>query len=88
MAPIGPATMAPSVAAINTLRLLNQDEQAVVPKNGPPRRWRPYVFDDEKIDRTYYELCVLSELSFSVSSRLVSVLIGRARQDRPGQLKG
>jgi len=35
--------------AVETLRLMNQDEQAVVPKNAPrefvPRRWRPYVFD-------------------------------------------
>ena len=39
--------------AVETLRLMNQDEQAVVPKNAPrefvPRRWRPYVFDDEKM---------------------------------------
>jgi len=58
--------------AVETLRLMNQDEQVVVPKNAPrefvPRRWRPYVFDDEKIDRTYYELCVLSELSLALRS--------------------
>ena len=58
--------------AVATLRTLNQNEQSGVPQNAPrefvPRRWRPYVFDDDKIDRAYSELCVLNELSSALRS--------------------
>ena len=53
--------------AMETLRVMNQNGDRVVPCSAPrafvPRRWRPYVFDGERVDRAYYELCVLSELS-------------------------
>jgi TnpA family transposase len=58
--------------AVATLRKLNETQSSAVPKDAPrefvPRRWRPYVFDGEKIDRAYYELCVLSELSIALRS--------------------
>jgi len=58
--------------AIETLRPMNRAGQKEVPKDAPrefvPRRWRPYVFQEDKIDRAYYELCVLSELSWGLRS--------------------
>lgn len=58
--------------AMETLRVMNRNGDCVLPRSAPrafmPRRWRPYVFDGEHIDRAYYELCVLSELSGALRS--------------------
>ena len=51
-----------------TLRILNQDGQSAIPKNPRefvPRRWRPHIFDGDRMDRADYELGVLSELSLA-----------------------
>jgi hypothetical protein len=54
--------------AVETLRILNQDGQSAIPKNPRefvPRRWRPHIFDGDRMDRADYELGVLSELSLA-----------------------
>jgi TnpA family transposase len=71
--------------AVQMLRALNQEKQSAIPPNAPrefvPRRWRPYVFDDQKIDRAYYELCVLNELSRALRSG--DVWVPGSRRYRP-----
>jgi hypothetical protein len=53
--------------AVELLRTLNQERRRAVPANAPlkfvPAKWQPYVLDRSgRIDRRYYELCVLWEL--------------------------
>jgi len=55
------------VQAIDLVRRLNTTGRRKVPEDAPisfvPARWRSYVIDDEgRIDRRFYELCVLWEL--------------------------
>jgi hypothetical protein len=55
---------------------------ADAPKDFIRRRWVPYVFTEAGLDRRYYELCVLAELSgrrrrlrMQVSANTIEVLI-------------
>lgn len=53
--------------AIDLLRRLNSEGRRTVPEDAPvsfvSAKWRPYVLDhNQRIDRHYYELCVLEEL--------------------------
>jgi TnpA family transposase len=55
------------VAAIELVHQLNVSGRRKVPEDAPvsfvPARWRTYVIDDDgRIDRRFYELCVLWEL--------------------------
>jgi TnpA family transposase len=55
------------IEAVVLLRKLNQEKKRSVPMEDAPTefvtpRWAPYVFQEGKIDRRYYELCVLSAL--------------------------
>jgi hypothetical protein len=55
------------VQAIELVRRLNATGRRKVPEDAPirfvPARWRTYVIDDDgRIDRRFYELCVLWEL--------------------------
>jgi TnpA family transposase len=59
----------PLLGAITILRRMNADSQAELPAKVPTAfvwgRWRAYVFPDGargRIDRRFYELCVLAEL--------------------------
>ena len=56
----------PLMDAIETLRVVNRDKVRTIPRDANTdfvsRRWRPYVFTEQGIDRRFYELCVLSEL--------------------------
>lgn len=58
--------------ALDTLRKMNRQEQAEVPTDAPRSfvkpKWEPLVFPDKGIDRCYYELCALSELSLGLRS--------------------
>src|SRR5262245_30386523 len=45
------------------------------------RRWRPYVFTEQGIDRRFYELCVLSELKNRLRSGDVWVVSSRQFRD-------
>jgi TnpA family transposase len=63
----------PLIAAINVLRKLNKTHVREVPTNAPtrfvPAKWKAYVFGrDGKINRRYYELCVLWELRAALRS--------------------
>lgn len=66
---------APLLEGVELLKKLNTQNRAKVPANAPQAfigsRWRPYVFESKtnrkgktkkKINRRYYELCVLWEL--------------------------
>lgn len=60
----------PLVEAISLLCRIKRK----VPDNAPvdfiPAKWRPYVLDKEgKIDRRYYEMCVLLGATWSLTSR-------------------
>ena len=65
---------------LNTKRLRNVPEHA--PTNFVPAKWRPYAIDPEgRIDRHYYELCVLSELRNAFRSGNVWVESSRRYAD-------
>ena len=52
--------------AVKLLRELNETGRRKLPEGAPisfiSPRWRSYVYQDEGLDRRYYELCALSEL--------------------------
>ena len=60
------------LAAIDTLRRMNEAGARTVPKDAPTgfvrTRWKPVVFTDRGIDRRGYEICVLSELKNALRS--------------------
>ena len=60
------------LTAIDVVRQMNRDNQTEVPADAPrsfvPSKWAALVFIDQGIDRCYYELCALSELSLGLRS--------------------
>jgi hypothetical protein len=56
----------PIVEALNLIKELNNTNRRNIPDDAPvdfvKPRWSKYVFNNGKIDRHYYEMCVLSEL--------------------------
>ena len=58
--------------ALEVLRQMNREEQTRVPSDAPRSfvrpNWAPFVFTDGGIDRRYYELCALSELSLGLQA--------------------
>jgi len=62
----------PVLDAVNVLRAINTDNARTVPATAPTAhvkpRWQPLVFNDDAIDRRYYEICTLSELKNSLRS--------------------
>jgi len=62
----------PLLKALHVLRQMNREERTEVPADAPrslvPSKWAPFVFTDQGIDRCYYELCALSELSLGLKS--------------------
>ena len=61
--------------AVELLQNLNQERRRAVPTDAPlkfvPAKWHPYVVDGfGRIDRRYYELCVLWELWTALRDRL------------------
>jgi len=63
----------PLLEAIDLLRHLNDEGRHVIPDEAPidfvPPKWCDYVLDEEgKINRHYYELCVLWELKNALRS--------------------
>ena len=61
------ATRIRCLQAVELLQNLNQERRRAVPADAPlkfvPTKWHPYVVDGSgRIDRRYYELCVLWEL--------------------------
>ncbi len=61
-----------TMAAVNTLRRMNEQEARKVPEGAPddfiPKRWKKLVLTDKGFDRRYYELCVLSQLKGALRS--------------------
>lgn len=63
----------PLLDAISLLHRLNAQQRRAVPPDAPvdfgPAKWRPYVIGrDQKIDRRYYERCVLWQLKAALRS--------------------
>jgi TnpA family transposase len=62
----GVPAAAPLLRAIDMLRSMNNASSPSLPKSAPTsfirERWARYVLPGGRIDRRYYELCVLSEL--------------------------
>lgn len=62
----GTASSRSLLRAVAILRELNATGKRTIPPGAPldfiGSRWTPFVFGGERIDRRYYELCVLSEL--------------------------
>jgi len=60
------------LAAIDTIRRMNESGSRVVPPDAPTAfvraRWKPIVFTDRGIDRRGYEICALSELKNALRS--------------------
>jgi hypothetical protein len=75
----------PLMEAIETLRVMNRDKVRTVPRSANTdfvsRRWRPYVFTEQGIDRGFYELCVLSEFKNRLRSGDVWVIGSRQFKD-------
>jgi TnpA family transposase len=75
----------PLMDAIETLRVVNRDKVRTIPGSANTdfvsRRWRPYVFMEQGIDRRFYELCVLSELKNRLHSGDVWVVGSRQFKD-------
>jgi len=71
--------------AIETLRVVNRDKVRTMRGSANTdfvsRRWRPYVFTEQGIDRRFYELCVLSELKNRLRSGDVWVVGSRQFKD-------
>lgn len=62
----------PLLKALEVLREMNRQAQTKVPADAPRSfvrpKWAPFVFPESGIDRCYYELCALSELSWGLKS--------------------
>jgi len=75
----------PLTDAIETFRVVNRDKVRTIPGSANTdfvsRRWHPYVFTEQGIDRRFYELCVLSELKNRLRSGDVWVLGSRQFKD-------
>lgn len=60
------------IAATNVLREMNTEKNSDVPPDAPTAfiksRWKSLVFTENRLDRRYYEICVLSELKNSLRS--------------------
>src|SRR5262249_33196650 len=73
------------LGAIEVLRQLNSSNMRSVPEQAPTsfirRRWQPHVFTSEGINRRFYELCVLSELSNALRSGDLWVVGSRQFKD-------
>lgn len=58
--------------AIRLLRQLNAAEIREVPRDAPagfvPKRWQPFVYGEDGIERRYFELCLLSEMRNALRS--------------------
>nr|WP_269321115.1 Tn3 family transposase [Fischerella sp. PCC 9605] len=63
--------------AIDVLRQLNETGQRTVPETAPvdfiKPRWQEHIFQADKIDRHYYELCILATLKDGLNSGDLSV---------------
>jgi hypothetical protein len=75
----------PLMDAIETLRVVNRDKVRTIPGSANTdfvsRRWHPYFFTEQGIDRRFYELCVLSELKNRLRSGDVWVVGSRQFKD-------
>ena len=62
----GVAACRPVLAALTLLKEINQTRRRRLPDDVPTSfvspRWAPHVFTSTGIDRTYYELCLMSEM--------------------------
>lgn len=67
----------PLLDALAVLRRMNRDDLTEVPADAPrgfvPQKWGPVVFTANGIERCFYELCALSELSLGLRSGAVWV---------------
>ena len=63
--------------AIDVVRQLNQTGQRIVPETAPTDfvkpRWKEYVIQADKVDRHYYELCLLATVKDGLKSGDLSV---------------
>lgn len=73
------------VEALDILKELNASNRRNVPDDAPvdfvTPRWSKYVFQDNKINRHYYEMCALSELRDCLRSGDISVTGSRQYKD-------
>jgi len=78
--------------AIKLLRQLNETGKRKLPEGAPTSfvspRWKSYVYQDEGLDRRYYELCALSELRNRLRSGDVWVPGSKQFQDFDSYLLG
>jgi len=60
------------LAGVEALRRMNREGLPELPSDAPrnfvKQKWAPFVFTGKGLDRCYYELCVLSELSSGLRS--------------------
>jgi len=75
----------PLLQALLILKELNVSGQRSVPTGAPTSfikpRWRDHVFNGERIDRHYYEMCALAELRSALRSGDVWVVGSRQFKD-------
>jgi hypothetical protein len=73
------------VKAVEILKALNAKDQRELPDDVPTgfvrRRWEPHVFKEGGIDRRFYELCAMSEVTNSLRSGDLAVKGSRQFRD-------
>ena len=78
--------------AIQLLRDMNHTGKRKVPSDAPTsfvnRQWAPFVHQEDRLDRRYYELCALSELRNRLRAGDIWVPGSRHFQDFEGYLLG
>lgn len=80
------------LTAIDIIRDMNKTGKRKLPDQAPtsfiPKRWQPFIFEDDGMNRRYYELCALSELRNRLRSGDVWVPGSRQFEDFNEYLMG
>ncbi len=73
------------VEAVEVLRQMNRDGLRKMPEHAPlsfvRKRWEPFVFSPDGVDRRFYELCVMAELKNALRSGDIAVAGSRQFRD-------
>lgn len=73
------------IDAVDVLKALNRAGARTVPADAPigfvRKRWQPFVFQGDGIDRKFYELCAMAELKNAVRAGDVAVVGSRQFKD-------
>lgn len=81
----GAAAVQNVIRAVETLKELNRTGARKLPADAPTdfvrKRWQPFVFKEDGIDRKFYELCAMAELKNGIRSGDIAVAGSRQFKD-------